>query len=149
MSYVALSVVYNVDVTNKDADKTGKSMQKVTTVDEYIASMPRESQDMLVKLRDIIKRAAPEAVERLSYGMPFYEYGGSGFKGRLIYFSLSGNHISIYIPPSLDGRHMQQWEKYKSTKSAFHIPLDESFPDTLISDTVEALVIQRDKQNKK
>ena len=65
-------------------------------VDAYIAGMPEEVRGKLVKLRSVIRKAAPKAVERISYGMPFYEYGGSGFKGRLIYFAVSKNHIAVY-----------------------------------------------------
>ena len=43
-------------------------------VDEYIASAPKEVQGKLTQLRKAIKEAAPTAVERISYGMPYYDY---------------------------------------------------------------------------
>ena len=72
-------------------------------VDAYIAGVPEGVRGTLVKLRSVIKKAAPKAIERISYGMPFYEYGGSGFKGRLIYFAVSKNHIAVYIAPTRAG----------------------------------------------
>ncbi|HEY6410529.1 MAG TPA: DUF1801 domain-containing protein [Ktedonobacteraceae bacterium] len=51
-------------------------------MDEYIANAPEDLQSKLTQLRKTIKDSAPEAVERISYGMPYYEY-----KGRLAYFS--------------------------------------------------------------
>lgn len=120
--------------------------KQFTTVDEYIRTFPQDVQTILKKIRETIKKAAPKAHERISYGMPFYEYGGSGFKGRLIYFSLSKNDINVYIPPSLGEGHMQAWEKYRSTKSAYHIPLSKPFPFTLIAKTVQALVEKRDAE---
>ena len=60
-------------------------------VDAYIAAAPKVAQPRLGQLRKLIKDTAPKATERLSYGMPHYEY-----KGRLIYFSAFKNHIGVY-----------------------------------------------------
>ena len=49
-------------------------MNHVKNVDEYIALSPKEVQDKLIELREIIKSAAPKAQERISYGMPYYYY---------------------------------------------------------------------------
>jgi uncharacterized protein YdhG (YjbR/CyaY superfamily) len=45
-------------------------------VDDYITLSPKEVQDKLRALREIIKSAAPKAQERISYGMPYYYYKG-------------------------------------------------------------------------
>jgi hypothetical protein len=37
------------------------------------------------------------AVQR-SNSMPFYEYGGTGYKGRLVYFAAFKKHISVFLP---------------------------------------------------
>ena len=59
-------------------------MKPVKDVDEYIALAPKEVQAKLKELRATIMAAAPNAQERISYGMPYYYY-----KGRLVYFGLS------------------------------------------------------------
>ena len=41
-------------------------------VDEYIAARPAEVQQILQAIRATIRSAAPEATERLSYGMPTF-----------------------------------------------------------------------------
>jgi len=56
---------------------------KPENVDEYIAQAPKEAQETLQELRATIRTTAPGAVERISYGMPYYYY-----KGRLVYFQL-------------------------------------------------------------
>jgi uncharacterized protein YdhG (YjbR/CyaY superfamily) len=117
-------------------------------VDAYIAGMPREVRGTLAELRRVIKKAAPKASERISYGLPFYEYGGSGYKGRLIYFAAFKKHISVFIPPSLTGGCPRGLEKYKAAKSSFHFPLDKPFPFTLIGKTVNELVKKRDGKGK-
>jgi uncharacterized protein YdhG (YjbR/CyaY superfamily) len=113
-------------------------------VDEYIAGMPKEIRHTLDKLRQIIKKAAPKAHERISYGMPFYEYRGTGFKGRLVYFSVSKKYIAVYFAPTRAGKSLDRLKRYQVTKSSFHFSLDEAFPFQLIGDTVREII---DKAN--
>jgi len=65
---------------------TSKHMKKASRagdVDAYIEAAPREVRAKLQRLRKIIKTTAPEADERIGYGMPYYEY-----RGRLAHFHL-------------------------------------------------------------
>ncbi len=122
-----------------------KKRQGPKDVDEYIEGMPENIRGTLGELRQVIKKAAPKATERISYGMPFYEYGGSGFSGRLIYFAVSKKHIAVYIPPTRAGESLHKLKKYQATKSSFHFPLDKPFPFELIDKTVREIV---EKENK-
>ena len=62
----------------------------------YIAQAPKEVQEKLKELRAVIKDAAPNAEERISYGMPYYDYNG-----RLVYFQLWKNILDyMYQLPS-------------------------------------------------
>ncbi len=74
-------------------------MKTAKNVDEYIANAPEELQSKLKQLRKVIKDSAPEALEKISYGMPYY-----GYKGRLAYFAYAKEHIGLYIPPSHTSR---------------------------------------------
>lgn len=49
----------------------GKKAQ-ITTIDEYIAQFPEDVQQILAKIRAVIKEAAPQAEEKISYQMPAY-----------------------------------------------------------------------------
>ena len=118
-------------------------MKTAKNVNAYIAAAPDAVRERLRRLRQVIKRAAPKATERISYGMPFYEYGGSGYKGRLIYFAAFKQHIGVFIPPKLSGGY-RELDKYRTAKSSFRFPLDKPFPFALIGKTVKALVKQRD-----
>ncbi len=115
-------------------------------VDEYIVNTPEEVRDTLIKLRRTIKKAAPKATERISYGMPFYEYRGSGFKGRLIYFNASKKHIAVFIPPTRAGESLDKLKKYQVTKSSFHFPLNKPFPFTLVGSTLQEIVKKIDSE---
>lgn len=102
-------------------------------VDAYIANAPLEVQDKLKELRAAIKEAAPSASERISYGMPYYEY-----KGRLAYFGLAKAHIGLYIPPPVIEEHQSELSDYVTAKGTVRIPLDKDLPVELIKKLVKA-----------
>lgn len=47
--------------------------QKPKDVDDYIAAAQKEVRGKLKELRAVITKTAPTAVERISYGMPYYK----------------------------------------------------------------------------
>jgi len=106
---------------------------KPLSVDAYIAEAPRGVRGRLRELRAAIKGAAPTAVERISYGMPFYEY-----KGRLVYFAAAKAHLGLYIPPPIIQNYRRDLAGYRTTKSAVHLPLDGALPFALIKKLVKA-----------
>jgi uncharacterized protein YdhG (YjbR/CyaY superfamily) len=118
-------------------------MKRPNDVDSYIAAAPKELRATLAELRRVIKKAAPKANERVSYGMPFYEYGGTGYKGRLMYFAAFKNHISLFITPWYAKTVSSELERYHVSKATYRFPLDKPFPFTLIEKTVKALVKER------
>jgi uncharacterized protein YdhG (YjbR/CyaY superfamily) len=122
-------------------------MKTTKDVDSYIAESPKEVRATLIELRGVIKKAAPGASERISYGMPFYEYGGAGYKGRLVYFAVFKKHISLFIIPRNEAV-PAELAKYHAGKATYRFPLDRPIPFTLIGKTVRALVRERDKANK-
>ena len=114
-------------------------MNTVNTVDEYIAQAPKEVQVKLQELRATIKAAAPLAQERMSYGMPYYEY-----KGRLVYFRLWKKHIGLYaLAPDVES-HTRDLQTYVTTKGTVRFPLDEQLPLALIEQLVQARVRKND-----
>jgi uncharacterized protein YdhG (YjbR/CyaY superfamily) len=115
-------------------------------VDEYISSFPAEVQSVLTKIRSTIKKAAPKAAERISYGMPFYEYGGKGYEGRLIYFAVFKKHISLFITPRNTATVPVKMLKFHVSKSTYAFPMDKPFPFAILEQTVKALVRERYKK---
>lgn len=114
---------------------------KPKSVDEYIANAPKDLQNRLKQLRKIIKDAAPDAQEKISYGMPYY-----GYKGRLVYFAYAKNHIGLYaMPPTLEG-YKNELKKYQTGKSTIRIPIDEKLPTSLIRKLVKAGVKRNDEK---
>ena len=118
-------------------------MQRPKSVEAYVAAAPPELRGRLKQLRAIIKRAAPHAEERISYGMPYY-----GYKGRLAYFQLSTRHIGLYIPPPVIQEHKRELEKYETAKATVRFPLDKELPVALIRKLIEARMKKNEAKSK-
>lgn len=67
----------------------------MSTVDTYIATFPKDIQDILIKIRKTILEKAPHVIESISYGMPPYKTNGKP----LVYFTGYKNHIGFYATP--------------------------------------------------
>jgi uncharacterized protein YdhG (YjbR/CyaY superfamily) len=115
----------------------GRSVKQAENVEEYIAATPKDVQPKLKQIRSAIREVAPDAVESISYGMPFYSYKGEeGFKGRLVYFGLLKSSIALYMRPQDLEPYMGEVAEYMSTKSALQFPLDQAPPVPLIKKLV-------------
>lgn len=108
----------------------------ITTVNEYIESAPKETQEKLKKLREIILTTLPEDTkESVSYMMPFYSY-----KGRVCYFGVFKNHIGFFVMPPIIAKHKEDLKNYVTTISSVHLPLDQDLPEALIKKLLAARV---------
>src|SRR5438445_13488092 len=94
-----------------------RKMAVVKDVDDYIAAAPKEVQAKLVQLRKIVKAVAPESRERISYGMPYYEYHGA-----LAGFAAFKNHIGFF--GALSEKQRQELKRYEPARGAIGVPLD-------------------------
>jgi uncharacterized protein YdhG (YjbR/CyaY superfamily) len=65
------------------------------TIDEYIETFPANIQSILEKIRQIIQKTTPEAVETISYRIPSFNLNGR----YLVYFAAWKCHISLYPIP--------------------------------------------------
>lgn len=107
------------------------------SVDEYIAAEPVSLRPMLTELRDTIRAAAPEAEERISYGMPYYH-----LNGRLAYFKAHAHHIGLY-PFSLEEARAAGVEHLVAAKATLQLPLDQPLPLAAIRRVIEQRVKTR------
>ena len=108
-------------------------MKSARNVVAYIENAPMEVRPRLREMRTAIREAAPDSVETISYGMPFYSFKGeTGFQARLCYFGFQKKKIVFYTRPAFLEGHMDEAKKFLSTKSALHFPLDKPIPTQLI-----------------
>ncbi len=112
----------------------------ITTIDEYIAGFPEDVQIILKKLREVIRKTAPEAKEKISYQMPtFY------LNGNLVHFAAYKKHIGLYPAPSGIEAFQEKISQYKWAKGSVQFPIDQPLP----YDLVEKIVLYRVNENKK
>lgn len=104
---------------------------KPKNFDEYKALFPYEVQLILQQVRDTIQKAAPEAEEIISYGMPAYK-----FHGMLVYFAAFKNHIGFYALPTGNFAFQKELSIYKTGKGSVQFPLNQPMPLDLISKIV-------------
>ncbi len=110
---------------------------KASTIDEYIAYFPIETQQLMQQLRATIKAAAPEAVEVISYAMPAFKWHGI-----LVYFAGYKSHIGFYAAPTANTAFKKELSAYKVGKGSIQFPLDKPLPWALITRIVEFRVQQ-------
>jgi uncharacterized protein YdhG (YjbR/CyaY superfamily) len=106
--------------------------KKFETIEEYIESFPENVQDILSKLRDAIRKAAPDAVESISYDMPTYKLDGK----RLVYFSAWKNHIGFYSIPKGNAVFRKEILPYEGEKGSLSFPLKKPIPYDLVTKIV-------------
>ena len=100
---------------------------KPTSIDEYIGQYPQDVQQILNQIRAVIKEEAPQAVEKISYGLPtFYQ------NGNLVHFGVHTHHIGFYPTPSGMEAFKEELSGYKGAKGSVQFPLNQPMPYELI-----------------
>lgn len=107
-------------------------MKTAASIDAYIAGFPEETRALLEQVRITIRKAAPKAIEVISYGMPAFKQNGV-----LVYFAAYEKHIGFY--PTASG--IKHFEKeiaaYKWSKGAVQFPIGKRMPLGLITKIVK------------
>lgn len=110
-------------------------------IDEYIAAFPPATQKKLREMRATIRRAAPEAEEKISYQLPTF-----ALKGNLVYFGGFANHIGFYPAPRGIQAFKRELSKYEGAKGSVRFPLDKPLPVNLIARIVKFRVAENLKK---
>ena len=109
------------------------------TIDEYIASFPKDSQEVLENVRRTIHGVVPGAGEKISYQLPTVTVGGKA----VVYFAGCKSHISLYPLPELDEALATRMEPYRSGAGTAKFPLAQPIPYDLIAGLARLLAEQR------
>ncbi|AIQ28784.1 MULTISPECIES: iron chaperone [Paenibacillus] len=116
---------------------------KVTyeSVDQYISAYAPEVQEILQTLRKVIREAAPEAEEKISYQMPTFF-----LHKNLVHFAAFKNHIGFYPAPQGIEAFKEELAKYKGAKGSVQFPIHEPLPYELITRIVKFRVEENQQQ---
>lgn len=109
-----------------------------TSIDEYIKAFPENVQRILKELRKVIKSVAPEAGEKISYGIPTFT-----LHGNLVHFAAYQKHIGFYPASSGIAAFAKELSNYETSKGTVRFPINEPLPMALI----EKIVKFRVKEN--
>ncbi|MEQ1922810.1 MAG: DUF1801 domain-containing protein [Pyrinomonadaceae bacterium] len=114
-----------------------------TNVDEYIAGFPRETQEMLIQLRETIRVTAPGAEECISYAIPTFKLNGP-----LVHFAGYAKHIGFYPGAGGIAEFKDELSEYKTSKGTVQFPLDAPLPLKLVTRIVKFRVKQNLEKRK-
>lgn len=112
--------------------------------DDYLDHFPKDVQQCLKKLRLTVRRAAPQAKEKISYGIPAFT-----LSGMLVWFAAFKNHIGFYPRTSAIAAFKKELSAYKGAKGSVQFPYDKPLPVALISRMVKFRVKENLSKNKK
>lgn len=112
---------------------------KFSTIDEYIKTFPKDVQSILERMRQTIRKAAPGAVEAISYQMPTFKLNGKN----LVHFAAYKHHIGFYPAPQGIEGFKKELSRYKGAKGSVQFPIDKPVP----YDLVRKIVLFRVKGN--
>jgi uncharacterized protein YdhG (YjbR/CyaY superfamily) len=108
------------------AEGTRKTPATATSVDEYISTFPADIQQVLQRVRQTIRKAAPMARERISCNMPTFSLDKD-----IVHFGAFREHIDSY-PPVRDPELQARIAIYRGENGNLRFPLDQPIPFDLI-----------------
>jgi uncharacterized protein YdhG (YjbR/CyaY superfamily) len=116
-----------------------------TTVEQYLESQSPTVRSKLEELRRIIKAAAPDATEVISYGVPGFKLGSP-----LAGYGAAKEHIGFYVmDPAVIETHASELTGYKTSKGSISLPMDRPIPAGLVTKIVKARVAANEAKRKK
>ncbi len=119
-------------------------MKKSSDIDNYIKNFPKDIQHILNKVRNTIKKAAPNADEVISYGIPTFRLNGN-----LVHFGGFKKHVGFFPAPSSIIKFKKELSKYKMSKGSVQFSFEEPIPFDLIYRITKFRVIENLKKTKK
>jgi len=99
------------------------------SVDEYLATYPKDVRAILQRVRSTIRKAVPGAEEVISYQIPTYKLHG----GYVVYFAGWKQHYSLYPATGrLVAAFKDELARYELSKGTIRFPLSQPVPVKLI-----------------
>jgi uncharacterized protein YdhG (YjbR/CyaY superfamily) len=103
------------------------------TIDEYLSEFPTRTRKALQQIRRLIRAAAPDATETISYAIPTFDLDGR----HLVHFAGYDRHVGFYPTGSGIDAFTKELAGYTQGKGSVQFPLDQPLPAELIRRIVE------------
>lgn len=105
-------------------------MNNAKNIDDYIKSFDPDTQKILQKIRETIRKAEPKATETISYGLATFDLN----KKHLVHFGAFKEHIGFYPTPSGTANFAKELKPYATSKGTARFPLNKPIPYDLITE---------------
>jgi uncharacterized protein YdhG (YjbR/CyaY superfamily) len=114
-------------------------MQKLKTIDQYLAGVKADQRVALETLRKIIRASAPKLEECISYGIPAFRLNGRS----LVFFGAWANHCSFYPGSSATLKKFRDdLKSFQITKGTVRFSPDNPLPPALVKKLVKARIAE-------
>jgi uncharacterized protein YdhG (YjbR/CyaY superfamily) len=110
----------------------------VTTIDEYLATLPAPQRAALEALRRTIRAVAPQAEECISYQVPAFR-----LNGMLVGFGATPKHCTFFVmSTAVMEAHQNELAGYPVGKGSIRFQPDEPLPEALVTQLVRARIVE-------
>ena len=97
------------------------------TIDDYVELYPSIVQEKLRAIRDEVRSIAPDAEEKISYGIPTFT-----MRKNIFHFAAFKNHIGLYPGRAAIEAFTDDLKRYKTSKGAIQVSLSAAVPLPLV-----------------
>ena len=128
----------------KEMPRAAKMSARAETVDEYLAGVPEDARVALENLRKIIRAAAPDATEVISYQIPAYKH-----HGLLVGFAAPRNHCTFHVmSTAVMDAHKDELKGYAVGRGSIRFRADKPLPAELLAKLVKARIAENETRGK-
>ena len=111
---------------------------KAASIDEYLAALNDDQRKALTALRRIIRAAAPDAEECISYQMPAFK-----LNGLLVGFAAAARHCAFYPMSATTVQAFKlRLRDYETSKGTIRFQPDQPLSPTLVRSIVKARIAE-------
>jgi len=104
----------------------------MNVIDDYLDTINSLQRPALERIRVVVHRLAPDAVETIGYGMPVFKYKGK----YLIGFAGFKNHMSIFPGANPVEATKAKLAHFKTAKGTIQFTLDNPLPDDILEEVI-------------
>jgi uncharacterized protein YdhG (YjbR/CyaY superfamily) len=113
------------------------------SIEGYIASFPLEIQTILRKIRAVARKEAPEACEKICYGIPTFH-----LHENLVHYAAFKEHVSFFPTSSGVEHFKKELKDYDCSRGTIRFPLGSKIPYPLLSEIVRFRVKEATKRER-
>ena len=107
-------------------------------IDAYLATLPADQRAALQRLRETIRAAAPEATEKINYGIPMFMLGRG-----LVGYNAAASYCTFQVmSPAVVEAHAAELSSYRTGKGSIQFTPDKPLPAALIKKLVKARIAE-------